>query len=156
MNTTELIEARKREYPVGCRVVLDSMDDKYAPPQGTQGTVTGVDAIGSIMVDWDNGSGLNVTDIDCVHKIATADEAMVTLDWYGTRQREEDSRCPRCGEMMFGPTTRHALSRYAKIYVCDSCGMEESLEKAGITETKPLTDWCAIKIPTIGGGAWRR
>jgi hypothetical protein len=36
------------------------MDDPQAPPIGTRGTVIGVDAIGSIMVDWDNGSGLNV------------------------------------------------------------------------------------------------
>ena len=36
------------------------MDDPQAPPIGTKGTVIGVDAIGSIMVHWDNGSGLNV------------------------------------------------------------------------------------------------
>ncbi len=36
------------------------MDDLQAPPLGTLGTVIGVDDIGSIMVDWDNGSGLNV------------------------------------------------------------------------------------------------
>lgn len=152
----ELIDTRKRDYPAGCRVVLDLMDDKFAPPQGTQGTVTGVDARGSIMVDWDNGSGLNVTDIDRVHKISTVDEAVATLNWYGVHQRETDSRCPRCGEIMIGPTTRHALSRYAQVYVCDRCGMEESLEKTGITEAKPLTEWCAIKIPSVGGGAWRR
>ena len=31
-----------------------------APPVGTRGTVIGVDDTGSIMVAWDNGSGLNV------------------------------------------------------------------------------------------------
>ncbi|WP_407399238.1 DUF4314 domain-containing protein [Anaerovibrio sp.] len=36
------------------------MDDPQAPPQGTRGTVLGVDDIGSIMVSWDNGSGLNL------------------------------------------------------------------------------------------------
>ena len=153
---TDLIETRRREYPVGCRVVLDSMDDRFAPPQGTQGTVTGVDAQGSVMIDWDNGSSLNVTDIDRVHKIATADEAVITLNHYGTRQRKADSRCPRCGEIMWGSTTRYALSRYAQIHICDRCGMEESLEKAGIAPARPLTDWCAIKLPSIGGGAWRR
>ena len=44
----------------GSRVELDSMDDPQAPPQGTRGTVLGVDDIGSIMVAWDNGSGLHV------------------------------------------------------------------------------------------------
>jgi hypothetical protein len=36
------------------------MDDAQAPPVGTRGTVIGVDDTGSIMVNWDNGSGLNV------------------------------------------------------------------------------------------------
>ena len=36
------------------------MDDPQAPPIGTHGTVIGVDDIGSIMVRWDNGSGLSV------------------------------------------------------------------------------------------------
>lgn len=36
------------------------MDDIQAPPIGTKGTVIGVDDIGSIMVRWDNGSGLNL------------------------------------------------------------------------------------------------
>ncbi|MBO4879722.1 MAG: DUF4314 domain-containing protein [Clostridia bacterium] len=31
-----------------------------APPIGTEGTVIGVDDIGSIMVNWDNGSSLSV------------------------------------------------------------------------------------------------
>jgi hypothetical protein len=36
------------------------MDDLQAPPVGTKGTVTGVDDTGSVMVNWDNGSRLNV------------------------------------------------------------------------------------------------
>lgn len=36
------------------------MDDVQAPPIGTQGTVIGVDDLGSIMVRWDNGCGLSV------------------------------------------------------------------------------------------------
>ena len=47
-------------YPKGTRVELMKMDDIQAPPIGTQGTVTGVDDIGTIMVDWDNGSKLGV------------------------------------------------------------------------------------------------
>ena len=45
-------------YPKGTRVELIKMDDVQAPPIGTQGTVTGVNDIGTIMVDWDNGSKL--------------------------------------------------------------------------------------------------
>jgi hypothetical protein len=39
---------------------LLQMDDVQAPPIGTKGTVTGVDDTGSLLVNWDNGSGLNV------------------------------------------------------------------------------------------------
>lgn len=54
------VEMIRQQFPVGCRVELDSMLDLYAPPAGTRGTVVGVDDTGSIMVDWDNGSRLNV------------------------------------------------------------------------------------------------
>lgn len=59
MISKEIIHRLRKEYPIGCRVELIKMDDPQAPPAGTRGTVTGVDDIGSIMVDWDNGSGLN-------------------------------------------------------------------------------------------------
>ena len=36
------------------------MDDVQAPPIGTKGTVIGVDDAASVMVKWDNGSGLNI------------------------------------------------------------------------------------------------
>ena len=54
------IESLREQYPVGCRVELIHMDDVQAPPMGTKGTVYAVDDIGSIMVHWDNGSGLSV------------------------------------------------------------------------------------------------
>ena len=56
----ETVERLRREYPIGCRVILVRMDDVQAPPIGTEGTVRGVDDIGSIMVRWDNGSNLSV------------------------------------------------------------------------------------------------
>ena len=56
----ETVEHRRREYPIGCRVQLVRMDDVQAPPIGTEGTVRGVDDIGSIMVSWDTGSSLSV------------------------------------------------------------------------------------------------
>ena len=56
----EIVEHIRRQFPVGCRVELLRMDDVQAPPIGTKGTVTGVDDTASIMVNWDNGSGLNV------------------------------------------------------------------------------------------------
>lgn len=59
MKSNEL-KALREQFPVGARVMLEKMDDEHAPPIGTKGTVKGVDDIGSIMVAWDNGSGLHV------------------------------------------------------------------------------------------------
>ena len=56
----EIVNALREQYPQGTRVELVQMDDPQAPPIGTLGTVRGVDDMGSIMVRWDNGSGLNV------------------------------------------------------------------------------------------------
>ncbi|HAP8930937.1 TPA: DUF4314 domain-containing protein [Enterococcus faecium] len=56
----EIVESIRREYPAGTRIELLKMDDVQAPPIGTHGTVTGVDDTGSLLVRWDNGSGLNV------------------------------------------------------------------------------------------------
>ena len=87
----ETVEKVRSTYPVGCRVVLDYMDDPYVHiPVGAQATVTGVDDAGNVMC------------------------------------------------------------------VCDRCGMEDALEKAGMVETKPLMTWCAVELPAIGGGTWRR
>lgn len=56
----EIVEKIRREYPTGTRVELVRMVDVQAPPVGTFGTVMGVDDTGSLLVRWDNGSGLNV------------------------------------------------------------------------------------------------
>jgi hypothetical protein len=56
----ETIEHLRKSFPRGCRVELLQMDDPQAPPIGTLGTVIGVDDIGTIHVNWDNGSGLGV------------------------------------------------------------------------------------------------
>ena len=56
----ELLQALRERFNPGSRVELLKMDDLQAPPIGTRGTVVGVDDIGSIMVNWDNGSGLSI------------------------------------------------------------------------------------------------
>ena len=56
----ETVERVRRQYPSGTRVELVRMDDIQAPPIGTLGTVLGVDDTGSLLMRWDNGSGLNV------------------------------------------------------------------------------------------------
>lgn len=56
----EKLAMLRRKYPQGLRVRLLEMDDVQAPPSGTEGTVLGVDDIGNLLVNWDNGCGLNV------------------------------------------------------------------------------------------------
>lgn len=56
----EQLEQLRKNYPNGTRVELIQMDDIQAPPAGTRGTVYGIDDTGSLLVHWDNGSGLNV------------------------------------------------------------------------------------------------
>lgn len=89
------------------------MDDIQAPPIGTKGTVRGVDDTGSIMVDWDNGSGLNVVyGEDSCRKLST-----VTTVYYGKfdvwDSREE-------AKMFFHRATMSSegseKERYMKIY----------------------------------------
>lgn len=70
----ELVESLRKRYPAGTRVELVRMDDVQAPPVGTRGTVTGVDDIGSIMVAWDNGSGLSVAYGEDICKAVSDDE----------------------------------------------------------------------------------
>ena len=52
--------ALRSQYTPGTRVELLQMEDIQAPPVGTKGTVIGIDDTGSLMMRWDNGSGLNV------------------------------------------------------------------------------------------------
>ena len=44
----KMVERLRAEFPVGCRIVLDKMDDRQAPPIGTQGTYNGVDDAGHL------------------------------------------------------------------------------------------------------------
>ena len=70
----EELQALRERFPHGKRVELVQMDDPQAPPIGTKGTVIGVDDIGSIMVRWDNGSGLSVAyGEDICRKVGDAD-----------------------------------------------------------------------------------
>ena len=66
----EIVERVRKEYPTGTRVELIQMEDVQAPPVGTCGTVTGVDDTVSLLIQWDNGSHLNVIyGEDCVRKV---------------------------------------------------------------------------------------
>ena len=75
MDMRRIVKSLKDMDPVGTRVELVKMDDVQAPPAGTCGTVTGIDDTGSLMVRWDNGSGLNVIyGVDVVRKVVDAND----------------------------------------------------------------------------------
>ena len=70
-----MITRLRDQYPAGTRVELVRMDDRQAPPIGTKGTVLWVDDTGSLIMDWDNGSGLNVIyGEDVVRKVGDKNE----------------------------------------------------------------------------------
>ena len=70
MISDSALKSLRTTYPPGTRVKLIKMDDTQAPPKGTLGTVRGVDDAGSIMVSWDNGSGLSaVYGEDIIEKV---------------------------------------------------------------------------------------
>lgn len=50
----------KHFYPVGTQIRLLEMADKQAPPCGTLGTVMKIDDIGTVFVQWENGSSLGL------------------------------------------------------------------------------------------------
>jgi hypothetical protein len=57
----ETVLRLREQYPPGTRVELIRMDDPYAALKpGDQGTVSFVDDIGTIFVDWDCGATLGV------------------------------------------------------------------------------------------------
>lgn len=59
--SSETVNRLREQYPKGTRVELISMNDPYAKLKpGDRGTVSMVDDIGTVFVDWDCGSGLGV------------------------------------------------------------------------------------------------
>ena len=140
------VERLRAQFPTGCRVVLDRMDDVQAPPPGTQGTCQGVDDAGNVMVSWDSGSSLSFAyGADSCHRVVSEGEIKESLDHLGAA-RHRGAFCPRCGCRVDGEY-RHqlqALSRRADITVCNDCGTAEGLEDF-YGDPKPLADWAIVK-----------
>lgn len=115
----EIVEQVRREYPVGTRVELLKMADKQAPTVGTKGTVRGVDDAASLLVDWDNGCGLNVVfNEDKVRKLDT-----VKTVCYG-KEEVWDSRNEAMAFFLEGMISSEGseCERYTKIYTELSMG----------------------------------
>ena len=72
------IEWLRRVYPPGARVRLVGHNDPYSDlAPGTEGTVRRVDSLGTIHVDWDNGSQLGMIPEagDAIEPLADPDKA---------------------------------------------------------------------------------
>lgn len=66
------VERIRQEYPAGTKVALVSMMDPQASPVGTIGEILAVDDTASLIMRWENGSGLNVVyGEDTVRKVET-------------------------------------------------------------------------------------
>lgn len=53
--------------------------------------------------------------------------------------------CPRCGyARMDEKPVRNALSRRAKVHICDMCGMDEAMRDMAGLKPVPLEQWAMI------------
>lgn len=60
-NNRNQIDGIKNMYPKGTRIeLLSTMNDIQGVERGTKGTVVGVDDMGTIHMNWDNGRGLGI------------------------------------------------------------------------------------------------
>lgn len=113
MNNVKTIKAH---YPEGTRIRLNFMDDIQAPPVGTFGTVRGVDSLGDILVDWDNGSKLKLIvgedDFSVVKNEAlSADKKKRLANFIDKADDEEEVKT-----YMNGLLNEDAPKRYSDVY----------------------------------------
>ena len=143
--TEKELKKLRREFPAGCRIVLDSMDDPQAPGAGTQGGCRGVDEAGDLPARW-GGGGPHHRSLGAHqwHRWPPAGVIHHTPYWLG-RSRHRGARCPRCGAYEEAGNRLLALSRRADITVCEDCGMMEGIEDAGLSERLPLAEWWVVK-----------
>ena len=97
----ETVAAVRAQYPVGARVELVQMDDRYSRLRpGDRGCVDSVDDTGTVHISWDRGSTLG---------------AVYGVDVIRVLPPEQGLRCKRCG----GPVYKSDLPEYA--YQCFTC-----------------------------------
>ena len=88
----EAVNALRARFPIGTRVELVRMNDPHTTLKpGDQGTVQSIDDIGTVFVDWDNGSGLGVVYGEDVIKRITKVSAKVVEEIMALRKLPD---CP--------------------------------------------------------------
>lgn len=77
------------------------------------------------------------------------EEARELLEELGQMQEKGTAvglPCPRCGhDRMDDKPVRNALSRRAKVYICNQCGTDEALRDIAGKEPLPLNQWGMVK-----------
>ncbi len=77
------------------------------------------------------------------------DLAKTQIEQFASKQQTGSYPCPRCGAYtMSAKPIRNALSRYADIYVCDTCGMDEAI-RAYAGKQLPLVKWKVYTTPSL-------
>lgn len=110
----EAVKRLRDQYPVGCRVALEHMNDRQAPPIGTKGTVLWVDDAGNLVMQWDNGCGLNVV-LDGGDRVRILDS--VTVICYGETEVWDDRKeAERFYLEAMNACDRSERERYSNIY----------------------------------------
>lgn len=90
----EKLEMLRKRYPAGTKVCLDAMEGEHQMESGLKGTVTYVDDIGQILVQWENGSSLSlIPGVDRFQKISDPEKKTVQDHSRDpVRKKEEPSR----------------------------------------------------------------
>lgn len=69
----------KEKYIPGTRIELSVMAGESQMPSGLKGTVTGVDDMGQVHINWDNGSSLALNVVEDSFKIIEKEERIKVL-----------------------------------------------------------------------------
>ena len=71
----EQLEALRRKYPAGTKLILHRMNDPYPVPPGTVGEVQYVDDGGNIHMVWSNGRTLSLSEgVDDFSKVTGSEK----------------------------------------------------------------------------------
>ena len=85
--TREQVRRIKEQYPPGTRIRLGNMvEEKHAPPSGTEGTVQWVDDQGQLGMKWDNGQTLSLIPGEDSFSVIPRQEQGMTMQMGGIGQ----------------------------------------------------------------------
>lgn len=88
------LKALRERYPVGTRIVLIHMEDPYTKlTKGDKGIVTGIDDMGTLLMQWDTGSTLGlIPDEDRFEKELTSGKVVFVRKAAGIADLKEAVR----------------------------------------------------------------